>query len=545
MNTGWRLRRRGSFLLALVLGLVVLADWLFYGQPIGWTASLFGLALLLALALRSSALLPGGRGKPGRVVAGATLGLIAALVIHPGVLPVTLGLLGLITLAAIDRGGWTSSVVLWGKRWAVFLGKAAVQLGRDTWLQNRWRRSHHGGQAGFLDSGRAGLGSVRAWVIPVGLSVVFVGLFAVANPVVQRGVSRAWDAVNMRITGLSEWLSLGRMAMWIVTAVAVWGLLRVRLRSTSSPSTPGVNPDGKAVRQLDRVTGTSLVVRCLILFNAVFAVQTLLDARYLYGGAALPDGMTYAEYAQRGAYPLVATALLAGLFVLLTFRPNGPAQRSAWCRRLVGLWVAQNIVLMASAAWRLNLYVEVYSLTRWRVAAAIWMLLVAVGFAWLIWRIVADRGNGWLLQRVTLSAALVLYGVCFVDVDRHIADYNVARCAEVGGGGQPIDLAYLDTLGPAALPATQRLLEQWDPDAVVPAVEPQRKLYARGPADDWHGSYSASRWTAQEATAPYRPADAEALAQRLERELNRDLSGWRGWTWRRAQWAQPTLALSR
>ncbi|MEM6855164.1 MAG: DUF4153 domain-containing protein, partial [Planctomycetota bacterium] len=275
MNTGWRLRRRGSFLLALVLGLVVLADWLFYGQPIGWTASLFGGALFIATALRGGAFF---RGKPGRAVAGATLGLIAALVIHPGVLPVTLGLLGLITLAAIDRGGWTSSVVLWGKRWAVFLSKAAVQLGRDTWLQNRWLRSHHGGQAGLIDSGRVtGFGSVRAWVIPVGLSVVFVGLFAVANPVVQRGVSRAWDAVNMRITGLSEWLSLGRMAMWIVTAVAVWGLLRVRLRTTSSPRTPGLNPDGKAVRQLDRVTGTSLVVRCLILFNAVFAVQTLLD----------------------------------------------------------------------------------------------------------------------------------------------------------------------------------------------------------------------------------------------------------------------------
>ncbi|MEM1107964.1 MAG: DUF4173 domain-containing protein [Planctomycetota bacterium] len=507
-NTTGRLRRRGAFLLALVMGLVVLADWLFYDAPIGWTAGVFGLALLLAVALRSGACF---RGTPSRVVAAATVGMIAALVIHPGPLAVTLGLLSLITLAAIDRGGWTNSVAAWAGRWLVFLGKASTQFLRDTRLQNRWLRSH-GQHVSLVDS--RGAGSVRAWVIPAALSVVFVALFAVANPVVQRGVSEAWAAFEYRITGLGEWLSFGRVLLWLLTAAAVWGLLRVRLRRPHPrprklAEAQTTFPDSRAIQRLDRVTGTSLVVRCLVLFNAVFAVQTLLDVWYLYGGAALPDGMTYAEYAHRGAYPLVGTALLAGLFVLLTFRPNGAAQRSVWCRRLVGLWIAQNIVLMGSAAWRLNLYVEVYSLTRWRVAAAVWMLLVAVGFAWLIWRIVAGRDNSWLLQRVTLSAIGVLYAVCFVDIDRHIADYNVAHCAEAGGGGQPIDLAYLETLGPAALPATQRLVSDWDDSANASAADKN---------------------------------SAQFLALRLERELNRDLAGWRGWTLRRSQWSQNVVA---
>ncbi len=509
--------------MALVLGLVVLADWLFYGQPIGWTASVFGLALLMAVMLRSSNLFQAGWGWPGRIVAGGTLGLIAALVIHPGVLAVTLGLLGLITLAAIDRGGWTSSVALWVKRWAMFLGKASTQALRDMWLQNKWLRSHHGRSMSLVDS--RGIGSAGAWVIPAALSGVFVGLFAVANPVVQRGLREAGDVVHFRITGLSEWLSVGRMGLWLVTAAAAWGLLRTRLRS---PRRQPKTTDGRLTRQLDRVTGTSLVVRCLVLFNAVFAVQTLLDARYLYGGAALPHGMTYAEYAQRGAYPLVATALLAGLFVLLTFRPGGAAQRSAWCRRLVGLWVAQNIVLMASAAWRLNLYVEVYSLTRWRVAAAVWMLLVAIGFACLIWRIVAGRDNGWLLQRVTLTAGVVLYGVCFIDVDRHIAAFNVAHCAEVGGEGQPIDLAYLEKLGPAALPATQRLVWAWQSDPTRVAVEP-----------------TGSARSGQRGATSYRLEEARALAIRLDRDLRNDLADWRGWSLRRVQWARPSLAVTR
>ena len=63
------------------------------------------------------------------------------------------------------------------------------------------------------------------------------------------------------------------------------------------------------------------------MFNALFAVQTVLDLAYLWGGVRLPDGMTYADYAHRGAYPLIATALLAAAFVLAAMRKDGRARR--------------------------------------------------------------------------------------------------------------------------------------------------------------------------------------------------------------------------
>jgi len=48
---------------------------------------------------------------------------------------------------------------------------------------------------------------------------------------------------------------------------------------------------------------------------------------------------------------------------------------------LVYLWVAQNVLLVTSSILRLDLYVQIYLLTWWRVAAFIWMLLVAFGFS--------------------------------------------------------------------------------------------------------------------------------------------------------------------
>ena len=521
--TGWSLRRRGSFLLAVVVGLVWLADWLFYEQSIGWSAGLFALALLLALTLRGGRYF---RGRPGRVVAGATLGMVAALAIHPGPLAVTLGLLGLVTLAIIDRGGWTSSVAEWAWRWAWFAGCGLIQMVRDVAMQNRWLRKHPQGARGVAATAAQGL---NVWLIPVALSGVFVVLFAIANPVVQYRLTDAIESLLNRLSHLGDWLVPARIGLWLATAAAVWSLLRVRLkprlhadkprrprtwRFAWEPPRQGEVVIGKPFTSAD---ATAMTVRCLILFNIVFGVQTLLDLRYLYGGATLPDGMTYAEYAHRGAYPLVATALLAGLFVLLTFRPGGAAQRSKTARRLVGLWVVQNIVLMVSSVWRLNLYVEVYSLTRWRLAAALWMGLVGVGFGWLIWRIVADRDNRWLLQRVTLTGLALLYAVCFVNLDGAIARYNVAHCAELGGGGQMLDVAYLERLGPAALPALQTYLEATEGQ---PAVEPP-----------------ANRWVRAAA-----PPTAEEVAARLQKQLDDDLDNWRGWTWRRSQITREMLA---
>src|SRR5690606_27350298 len=75
-------------------------------------------------------------------------------------------------------------------------------------------------------------------------------------------------------------------------------------------------PDGAAWTDWLVGQAVRLTVKTLVVLNAVFLVQLALDARYLLLGAALPEGMTYAQYAHRGAYPLIVTALLAGAMVL-------------------------------------------------------------------------------------------------------------------------------------------------------------------------------------------------------------------------------------
>ena len=132
----------------------------------------------------------------------------------------------------------------------------------------------------------------------------------------------------------------------------------------------------------------------------------------------------------------------------------------------------------------------------------------------------------------------VLWVCSFVPFDPLIAGYNVQNCQEMGGQAGPIDLAYLEGLGPDALPAVVYLSNHLTADA------------ATRPADldpDVEDALVESRsvWL-ERVDNPSADADREpsgdqtlgdelvAIRSRLTDALNEQLEGWRGWTVRRS-----------
>jgi hypothetical protein len=248
------------------------------------------------------------------------------------------------------------------------------------------------------------------------------------------------------------------------------------------------------------------VVLSLVVFNALFALQNALDVAYLWGGVALPDGMTFAEYAHRGAYPLMATALLAGAFVLVFLAPRSQAARLRPARVLVTLWVVQNLFLVVSTALRTLDYIEAYSLTRLRIAALAWMALVAVGLALIGWRLLRSKTSGWLINANAAAAALVLAVCAVVDLGSVAAAWNVRHARELGTGGTSMDLCYLHGLGPAAL---------------VPLSELERRPIS-----------------------PELRVRAAKVRGAILRDLIADQQDWRAWTWRGMRRLERAYALA-
>ena len=489
---------------------VVLADWLFYREPIGWTVGLYGALLAAVLAGR------GGRmpwSRPGRILLGLIAGLLIALVEYPGVLPIVLLAAALVSLSLARRWAELRPVQQWADRVLAFAVKGWARAFVDARLAQKWL-SRRGGQA--TERYR----HLAQWLAAAALGLIFVILFAVANPVIVRWGRQIGDALE----SLTEYVAPGRVLLWVLVGLWAWALLRGRVRGFRWPTATKPHPTVPIapVGVGPRLT-TGLIVRCLVVFNAVFLVQNGLDWLYLFGGAKLPAGMSYAQYAHRGAYPLIAAALLAGLFVLTTFRPSSSAQGHAACRRLVYAWLGQTVLLTFSSVWRLGLYVEAYSLTRWRLAAGIWMILVAVGLVAIVWRIVAGRSNVWLWQVNTLILLLVLYVASFVNFDGAIAQYNVRHCEQITGHGPALDLAYLEQLGPESLPALA-----W----FVLATEGVDAF-----ADSSTGGATGRAVKLQPVPEQLPDESISAAAararDRLRDELGQDLANWRGWCWRR------------
>jgi len=420
--------RRFSFVRKIVLAtiLVVLADHLFFFQRIGATLGVFATALLIALLLATPAI---GRSKPALASAAAALLLALLLADDPSLLATALFLAATALAALLPRtkafdDGWR-----WAKRLVLHALLAPIGPIRD-WMRLRAARRRAGSER-FA-------GALPLLALPALGTALFLALFSAANPLIADAFAR------VDLLALAGGLSIARLCFWALTALLVWSLLRPArialappLRREGEIAIPGVSPASVALS--------------LAAFNALFALQNGLDIAFLWSGAPLPRGMTLAEYAHRGAYPLIATALLAALFVLVTLRPGSATAARSLVRRLVYTWIAQNLLLVASTMLRTFDYIEAYSLTRLRIAALIWMALVAIGLVLICIRLWRDKSGAWLINANLAAALAALVACSAIDLGAVAAAWNVRHSREAGGRGAPLDLCYLNALDASAL----------------------------------------------------------------------------------------------
>ncbi|MBR0869525.1 DUF4173 domain-containing protein [Bradyrhizobium tropiciagri] len=422
---------------AAALALAVLADWLFYDQRLGISVTIF--AATLACASLAANLQSLDRRRL----------LLAGSILLAGLLPAMEDVNAIsLTLLVLALG---VALTLTTNPYITGLARGAASL-LDLFLVGPFRLGRDFVSAFNLPAVTRGF---ALWLVPLVLGSLFVVLFVAANPLLEKWISQ------LNPGNPASYLSIGRTLFWIVSLALVWPFIHARWRRSpiamAGESLSPANHQAEPASAMD-FFGTGTILRSLILFNLLFAVQTILDAVYLWGNVALPADITYAAYAHRGAYPLIVTALLAAGFVLVAMRPGGPAEQSRVIRPLVYVWVGQNLLLVISSMLRLDLYVQFYLLTYWRIAAFVWMLLVAVGLVLILARIALRRPNQWLIHANLLALTMVLYVCSLINFAAIIADYNVSHSREAAGSGVNLDINYLFRLGPQALPAIDRAI---------------------------------------------------------------------------------------
>lgn len=279
---------------------------------------------------------------------------------------------------------------------------------------------------------RAAVGALLA----VPILGLFGALFASADPVFGKALHRwmDFDVATVLQHALLVVFWTGISAGYLRRLHVPFPLLDGRSFALPSP------------RRSPAVEVATVLTSLTLLFAAFVAVQI----RYLFGDDALIQatvGMTYAEYARKGFFELVAVAGLLLPLLLLCDWLLGDAARGRTFRGLAGALILLLAIIMASAMKRLSLYTQAYGLTELRVYAAailFWLALVAVCFAATVLRHHRERFAGTAI----LSGFSILLALHVLDPDALVARHNLARAVR----GQEFDVDHALHLGPGAVP---------------------------------------------------------------------------------------------
>ena len=255
----------------------------------------------------------------------------------------------------------------------------------------------------------------------------------------------------------------------VVIYAAAYGIMAAASRMIA-PKTPdgqgwgqsaGTVQEKKESTALTAITVTTLLTLVYLLFCGI-QLYFLFGA----GNVSLPEGFTYAEYARQGFFQLLAVTFL-NIVILMVCRK--PAGKSGMLRVVLTVFSACTYIMIASAAMRMLLYIDAYSLSFLRILV-LWFLglnsLLVTGIILAIYRVKFP------LFRYFVAVTAVCYLVlAYANVDYRIASYNL----KAGGTVKAADMDYLAILSadaaPVLVPALAEVMEMEKYGTLEPVKE--------------------------------------------------------------------------
>lgn len=191
--------------------------------------------------------------------------------------------------------------------------------------------------------------------------------------------------------------------------------------------------------------------------NLLFLTFVILQFNYLFSGGRniSAEGYTYAEYARRGFFELIAVAVISlFLFYILSVITKREGKKQGWGFSALGLTLVGLVALiLVSAYTRLNLYELAYGFTRLRTLAHIFMIWI--GLLLIAVAVLEVTKN---IQKLAfiLICFILGFGITLniLNIDQFIVRHNVSRV--IAGEHETLetdlDAGYLTTLSHDAVP---------------------------------------------------------------------------------------------
>lgn len=189
--------------------------------------------------------------------------------------------------------------------------------------------------------------------------------------------------------------------------------------------------------------------------DLVYLIFCAVQFRYLFGGAetaAMAGG--WAGYARSGFFQLAAVAAINLILCVLSAHGGRLNTRGGRVLRIAcAVMLALTAVILASAAYRMYLYIAAFGMSVLRLMTLWGMLVIAFGILASGWKLLRPDASFWKLAFPFALGTWCL--LCLANPAGQVASYNVD--AYLDGRLPTVDVAYLEELTPDAAPALKRL----------------------------------------------------------------------------------------
>lgn len=208
-----------------------------------------------------------------------------------------------------------------------------------------------------------------------------------------------------------------------------------------------------------RIAPVLTVAAALLPLVSVYVIFFISQFKYYVSAfsGVLPQGINYADYARSGFFELctVSAINLVILAFVAMFMRRGKKSGTVFLKLASVVISLLTLVLIATAASKMILYIKSYGLTERRLEVCWFIMLLALIFILIIFKQIFNK-----LKIVSASAivtALMLGVLLLSNYNSLIADYNVDKY--ISGELEGIDEYALYKLGTPAVPALVRLAE--------------------------------------------------------------------------------------
>jgi hypothetical protein len=410
-------------------------SYLFYKQSAGVNYFLFNALLIVLLLIRDSSLIY------SRAFLGAAAGCIVSsffIFWYDTPLPFAADMISLLLLAGISMDRESSFIIAWFHSFysmvCVFIFFAVDMV--------------RGLNSPDVVNGRAKLiNKIALGIIPFIIFLVFFVIYRSGNPI--------FDQLAARIN--FDFISLPWCFFTLGGFFLMYGFFKQRVIAfiqgadhLSSDDLPSISLDAHLKTILGQMislpnfvyTGVLL----LGLLNGLLAVVNGLDIFYLGVLHATPPGITMTQYLHNGTDSLIVSIILAVSVILFYFRGYlNFYEGNKWLKNLTYIWIAQNIILVISTAYRNTVYIGSYGLTHRRIGVYVYLFLCIAGLVTTFIKVHKGKNNWFLFRKNAWIFYTLMIVACPFDWDSIITSFDISRFQS--DRTMEIDQRYLADLG--------------------------------------------------------------------------------------------------